>query len=272
MGWRWLQPFKDEPAPANGPYRHGNTHLLELHNVVKDYPGPAGPVRALKGIDLMVDRAELVGVLGKSGSGKSTLMNIISGVDHPTSGKVFFGDTAVHTLNEAQLTAWRGKNVGVIYQAFHLLPTLTVLENVMLPMDVGNTCSPREFRERALYLLEQVEMTQHAHKLPSATSGGQQQRIAIARALANDPPLIIADEPTGSLDSRTADVVFQIFADLVAQGKAVLLVTHDRELARRTGRQVLIVDGEIVDGEMEEFHLIAESREQATVESVSNLV
>lgn len=247
-----------------GEYRHGNTHLLDVRDVVKNYTSVAGQVQALKGVNLHAAKGEFVAVLGKSGSGKSTLMNMITGVDRPTSGAVFIGDTAVHTLNENQLTIWRGKNVGIVYQAFLLIPTLTVLENVMLPMDVCGTYRQEEFRDRAMHLLEQVEMTAHAHKLPSATSGGQQQRVAIARALANDPPLLVADEPTGSLDSKTADMVIRIFENLVGQGKAIVMVTHDNELARRAQRRVMIVDGQILDADQMEA-AEAEAKEDSTV-------
>ncbi|MFP4439315.1 MAG: ABC transporter ATP-binding protein [Chloroflexaceae bacterium] len=241
--------LRREKLVTAGRYQHGNTHLLEVRDVVKAYAGPAGTVQALKGVSLQADRGEFVAVVGKSGSGKSTLMNMITGVDRPTSGTVFIGDTAMHTLSEQQLTVWRGKNVGIVYQAFLLIPTLTVLENVMLPMDVCNTYPPDAFRQRALHLLEQVEMTEHVNKLPAATSGGQQQRVAIARALANDPPLLVADEPTGSLDTKTADMVIRIFEKLAAQGKTILMVTHDNELAQRAQRRITIADGLIVAGE-----------------------
>lgn len=185
----------EQPACAE-PYRHGNCHLIELKNVFKVYETPAGKFYALRGINLQVDTHEFVAVIGKSGSGKSTLINMITGIDRPTSGEVFVGDTAVHRLSEGQMAIWRGKHIGVIFQFFQLLPTLTLVENVMLPMDFCNTYPPRQRYERAMYLLEHVDMAQHAHKLPSAVSGGQQQRVAIARALANDPPIIVADEPT----------------------------------------------------------------------------
>ncbi len=241
--------LRGEQPVAEGCYRHGNMHLLEVRDLVKAYSSPAGTVQALKGVSLQADSGEFVAIVGKSGSGKSTLMNMITGVDRPTSGTVFIGDTAMHTLSEQQLTVWRGKNVGIVYQAFLLIPTLTVLENVMLPMDVCNTYPPNAFRQRALYLLEQVEMTEHVNKLPAATSGGQQQRVAIARALVNDPPLLVADEPTGSLDSKTADMVIRIFEKLAAQGKTILMVTHDNELAQRAQRCITIADGLIVTGE-----------------------
>ena len=234
------------PARADG-YHHGNTHLIDLRSVTKSYQTAAGEYTALRQIDLLVDRGEFVAVVGKSGSGKSTLINMITGIDRPTAGQVLIGDTAVHTLSEGQMAVWRGKHVGVIFQFFQLLPTLTILENVMLPMDFCHTYPGKARAQRAMALLEEVEMAEHADKLPSATSGGQQQRVAIARALANDPDIIVADEPTGNLDSRTADAVFQLFQRLVAEGKTILMVTHDDELARRAGRTVTIADGLIVE-------------------------
>lgn len=221
-------------------------HLIDLNRVVKSYATAAGEFQALKGVNLQVQAGEFVAVVGKSGSGKSTLINMITGIDQPSSGEILVGDTAVHQLNENAIAEWRGRQIGVVFQFFQLLPTLTVLENVMLPMDFCNMYSGRERRERALHLLDQVEMTAHAHKLPSAISGGQQQRVAIARALANDPPIIVADEPTGNLDSKTADAVFQLFTDLVIGGKTILMVTHDEELAHRVTRTVTIADGMIV--------------------------
>jgi len=236
---------KNNNNGTNGHYRHGNAHLIELRQVVKNYETAAGIFSALKGIDLQVDQGEFVSVVGKSGSGKSTLINMITGIDRPTSGEVLVGDTAVHTLNEGQLARWRGRNIGVIFQFFQLLPTLTVLENVMLPMDFCNIYSPRERVERALHYLDQVEMTDQAHKLPSATSGGQQQRVAIARALANDPPILVADEPTGNLDSKTTEAIFQLFLNLVEQGKTILMVTHDTDLAAEASRIIVVTDGEL---------------------------
>ncbi len=239
--------FKRNTDQTNGGYRHGNTHLIELRNVVKTYQSAAGTFTALKGVDLRVDRGEFVAVIGKSGSGKSTLINMITGIDRPSSGEVYVGDTAVHKLNEGQMAVWRGKDLGIIFQFFQLLPTLSVIENVMLPMDFCNMYSPRERRERAMYLLGQVDMVENAHKLPSAISGGQQQRVAIARALANDPPVLVADEPTGNLDSKTAGQVFKLFEELVAQGKTILMVTHDNDLAKRATRAVIVSDGEVIN-------------------------
>jgi len=237
----------DEQPACEEPYRHGNCHLIELKNVVKAYETPAGKFYALRGINLRVDTHEFVAVIGKSGSGKSTLINMITGIDRPTSGEVLVGDTAVHRLSEGQMATWRGRHIGVIFQFFQLLPTLTLVENVMLPMDFCNTYPPHQRYERAMQLLEHVDMAQHAHKLPSAVSGGQQQRVAIARALANDPPIIVADEPTGNLDSKTANQVFDLFTKLVEEGKTILMVTHDQDLARRATRAVLVADGEIKD-------------------------
>lgn len=221
--------------------------LIGLNKVTKVYESAAGKFTALKGVDLPVEQGEFLAIIGKSGSGKSTLLNMITGIDRPTSGEVRVGDTAVHTLTEGQMAVWRGRNLGVIFQFFQLLPTLTVLENVMLPMDFCNMYSPRERRDRAMHLLDLVEMTSNAHKLPTAISGGQQQRAAIARALANDPPILVGDEPTGNLDSKTADAVFDLFQSLIERGKTILMVTHDSDLARRVTRAVKVADGEIVD-------------------------
>ena len=230
-----------------GEYKHGNRHLVELRRVVKTFETPAGAFTALKGVDLQVDGGEFLAVIGKSGSGKSTLINMVTGIDRPTSGEVLVGDTAVHQLSEGQLAVWRGKQVGIVFQFFQLLPTLTLLENVMLPMDFANRYPAGERRERALALLERVEMAEQAGKLPTAVSGGQQQRVAIARALANDPAVIVADEPTGNLDSKTADQVFELFQSLVEHGKTIVMVTHDRDLAKRATRSILVADGQIVD-------------------------
>lgn len=257
--WRRRTP---SPSQLNGQYRHGNQHLIELRHVVKTYQTAAGPFVALQNVDLIIDRGEFVAIVGKSGSGKSTLINMLTGIDRPTQGEVLVGDTAVHTLSEGQMAVWRGHNVGVIFQFFQLLPTLTVIENVMLPMDFCNMYTPRERRERALFLLDQVDMREQANKLPTAISGGQQQRAAIARALANDPPLLVADEPTGNLDSKTADAVFHLFETLVAGGKTVVMVTHDTDLARRAGRAVLVADGQVENREQN-----PENKEQRTKES-----
>jgi putative ABC transport system ATP-binding protein len=223
------------------------TSLIHLTDVVKTYDTGEVPFTALKGINLEVEAGEFVGLIGKSGSGKTTLINMITGIDRPTSGAVFVDGTPVHTLSENALAVWRGRTIGVVFQFFQLLPTLTVIENVMLPMDFCRVHKPDERPEFAMHLLEQVEMADQAHKLPAALSGGQQQRVAIARALANDPPIIAADEPTGNLDSKTADAVFESFEELVSRGKTIVMVTHDNDLASRVTRALHVADGEIVE-------------------------
>src|SRR6185369_4426527 len=246
MFQRWFKRNHTNGA-ADGHYRHGNAHLIDMRKIVKTYQSAAGTFTALRSVDLQVDRGEFVAIIGKSGSGKSTLINMLTGIDRPTTGEVLVGDTAVHRLSEGQMAKWRGKNLGIIFQFFQLLPTLSIVENVMLPMDFCDMYAPRERRDRAMHLLSLVEMDTQAHKLPSAVSGGQQQRVAIARALANDPPILVADEPTGNLDSKTANAVFALFERLVADGKTVLMVTHDSDLAKRVSRAVIVADGEIVN-------------------------
>jgi ABC-type lipoprotein export system ATPase subunit len=242
---KWFKPKKSNQE--NGQYQHGNDHLIELRKIVKTYETAAGKFTVLKSIDVTVDKGEFVAVIGKSGSGKSTLVNMITGIDRPTSGEVLVGDSAVHKFNESQMAVWRGKNLGIIFQFFQLLPTLSLIENIMLPMDFCNMFTPGERRKRAMDLLEQVDMAEHAHKLPSAVSGGQAQRVAIARALANDPPILIADEPTGSLDSKTASAVFELFEKMIDQGKTIVMVTHDNDLARRASRAIIVVDGQVTN-------------------------
>ncbi len=232
----------NHPSSSNG-----NAAYIQLQDIVKTFSTAAGDFTVLKSIDAEFKPGEFVGVIGKSGSGKSTLINMITGIDRPTSGEVIIGDTEVHRLSENQLAIWRGRNLGIVFQFFQLLPMLTLLENIMLPMDFCNMYSPRQRKERALELLRMVEMEEHAYKLPTAISGGQQQRVAIARALANDPPILLADEPTGNLDSKTAEIIFKMFEDLARQGKTVIMVTHDSSLAQRVSRTLLIVDGEIVN-------------------------
>lgn len=203
---------------------------------------------ALKKINLQVDSGEFVAVIGKSGSGKSTLINMITGIDHPTEGNIRIADTLIDGLSEGKMAEWRGKNMGIVFQFFQLLPTLTVLENVMLPMDFCNLYSTNERNKIARSLLEMVELTQaQINKLPSQLSGGQQQRVAIARALANDPKIIVADEPTGNLDSKTAELIFDLFGRLVSKGKTIVMVTHDRDLANKVQRTLIISDGEIIE-------------------------
>jgi putative ABC transport system ATP-binding protein len=237
----------EEKQPAATTAALPGQHLIDVRQVVKSFATAAGEFTALRGVNLQVNPGEFVAVVGKSGSGKSTMINMITGIDRPTSGEVWINGVPVHTLRENQIASWRGRTIGVVFQFFQLLPTLTVLENVMLPMDFCNLYTRRERPERAAYLLEQVDMISQMHKLPTAISGGQQQRAAIARALANDPPIIVADEPTGNLDSKTADAVFTLFTRLVDEGKTILMVTHDDELAHRVTRTVTIADGAIVD-------------------------
>ena len=225
------------------------TDIIALNDVIKDYPTGAGPVRVLKGVSLNVQAGEFVAVVGPSGSGKSTLINMLTGIDRPTAGDVVVAGTRLNDLSENRMARWRGRNLGVIFQFFQLLPTLTILENVVLPMDFCNAYQPAERKARALDLLDQVGMADQAHKLPAAVSGGQQQRAAIARALANDPPLLVGDEPTGNLDSKTADQVFALFAGLVAGGKTLVMVTHDRELATRVPRVIRVQDGIVTQDE-----------------------
>ena len=224
----------------------GKAPLIEISNVRKTYMSGAVEFLALKGVDLQVDRGEFVAIVGKSGSGKSTLINMMTGIDRPTSGTVQINGAPLHAMSEDELARWRGRNLGIVFQFFQLLPTLSLLENVLLPMDFSPNFQGVKAREAAMELLAMVNMAEQAHKLPSAVSGGQQQRVAIARALANDPPLLIADEPTGNLDSKTAESVFQLFEMLVKQGKTVIMVTHDHELAQRATRIITIADGEIV--------------------------
>ena len=221
--------------------------LIEIEHLHKEFATDAGTVRVLHDVSLNVARGEFVAVVGPSGSGKSTLINMLTGIDRPTSGRVMVAGTNLNRMNENQMARWRGRTVGVIFQFFQLLPTLTILENVMLPMDFFNTYPVSERKNRALNLLDQVGLADQAYKLPSAVSGGQQQRAAIVRALANDPPLIVGDEPTGNLDSKTAEQVFEMFGDLSRRGKTLMLVTHDRELAKRMPRVVRVQDGCIVN-------------------------
>ncbi|NTW11815.1 MAG: ABC transporter ATP-binding protein [Anaerolineales bacterium] len=220
--------------------------LIDLNSVKKAYKTDAGLFLALKGIDLHVNAGEYVAIVGKSGSGKTTLINMITGLDRPTEGEILVGGEKVETLGENQLAIWRGRTIGVVFQFFQLLPTLTALENVMLPMDFCGTPAFTERRDRAHELLCLMEIEEQANKLPAKLSGGQQQRVAIARALATDPPILAADEPTGNLDSKTAEAVFSLFERLASLGKTILVVTHDPDLARRASRQLHISDGAIV--------------------------
>jgi putative ABC transport system ATP-binding protein len=240
------QTCKEMSAAAAARGNNG-TPLIEMRDIYKIFKTGAGDFTALNGVDVCFFEGEFVSVVGKSGSGKSTLVNMLTGIDHPTSGSVKVGEHYIHQLSEGQMSTWRGENLGIIFQFFQLLPMLSILENIMLPMDFAKLIPLQEREDRAMHLLELVGLQDYAHDLPAEVSGGQQQSAAIARALANDPPLIIADEPTGNLDSRSADVVFDIFNDLAEQGKTIIMVTHDRSLAERTHRMMLLSDGELVN-------------------------
>jgi putative ABC transport system ATP-binding protein len=220
--------------------------MIELAEVSKIYPGGENGFVALDQINLQLPAGEFVAIVGKSGSGKSTLINLIAGIDRPSTGQIAVAGERVDQLSESSLATWRGRNVGVVFQFFQLLPTLTVLENVMLPMDFCQTLPLKQARERALHLLSQVGVADQANKLPSHLSGGQQQRAAIARALANDPPLIVADEPTGNLDSQTAQAVLELLANLAQAGKTVLMVTHERDMTEFAHRVVTLADARVV--------------------------
>jgi putative ABC transport system ATP-binding protein len=219
--------------------------VIALRQAGKTYATPAGPFVALQGVDLEVARGELVAVVGKSGSGKSTLLNLVGGIDRATEGEVLVAGAAVHDATEDALARWRGRHVGVVFQFFQLLPTLTAIENVMLPMDFADRHPPRERRRRALERLDLVGVADQADKLPATLSGGQQQRVAIARALANDPPVMVADEPTGNLDSTTGRAVLDLFRRLTAQGTTVLVATHERDIGGLADRVVELVDGRV---------------------------
>lgn len=226
-----------------------NGHVVVLNEVVKSFPVGDDEITVLKGINLEIGSGEFISIVGPSGNGKSTLLNMITGIDRPTAGEVIVTGRPVHKMSENDLAAWRGDHVGIIFQFFQMLPSLSLLQNVILPMDFANKFEPKERRDRAMALLETVSLADQANKLPGMVSGGQQQRAAIARALANDPPLLVADEPTGNLDSHTAGDVFRLFNRLVEEGKTLLMVTHDKELARQVPRVVEITDGRITRDE-----------------------
>jgi putative ABC transport system ATP-binding protein len=217
--------------------------MITMQRISKTYETPAGAFNALRNIDLQITAGEFMAIVGKSGSGKSTLLNMIGGIDRPSSGSLSIGGATIQSLSHNELAAWRGRSIGFVFQFFQLLPTLTVAENVMLPMDFAGALPRRARRARAMQLLERVGVADQADKLPSALSGGQQQRVAIARALANDPPVILADEPTGNLDSETSAEIFRLFGELAADGKTLLVVTHDPEAATSVSRTITIVDG-----------------------------
>jgi ABC-type lipoprotein export system ATPase subunit len=228
-----------EPTTQNDPW------IVDVQNVEKEYANGDSNIAVLRGISFQVKRGEFLSIVGPSGNGKSTLLNMITGIDRPTCGAVIVTGHPVHNMSEDALAGWRANHVGIIFQFFQLLPGLTLLDNVRLPMDLTRQSNPKARRERAECLLAQVGLSDQMQKLPGQISGGQQQRAAIARALANDPPLIVADEPTGNLDSHTAQEMFALFSMIVAQGKTVLIVTHDKSLAARIPRSVEIIDGKI---------------------------
>lgn len=224
-------------------------HAIQVSDVVKAYPSSAGDFIAVDHLSLAVAPGEFVAIVGRSGSGKTTLLNLLAGIDRATSGTVRVAGADLGRLSESGLATWRGHNVGLVFQFFQLLPTLTVLENVMLAMDFAKKFPVGQRRDRAQHLLEQVGIGEQAGKLPATLSGGQQQRAAIARALANDPPILLADEPTGNLDSHTADAVLELFAALNTEGRTIVVVTHERDIRSIVGREVTLVDGRIVTDE-----------------------
>jgi len=218
-------------------------YIVKINDVEKTYAVEGNPVPVLKGLSLSVEPGEFLAITGPSGNGKSTLLNMITGIDRPTAGTVLINGSPVHEMSENQLAAWRGENIGIIFQFFQLLPSLSLEQNVQMPMEFAGKYKRKERRERAKYLLDLVGLSDQSHKLPGMVSGGQQQRAAIARALANDPLLLIADEPTGNLDSKTAETIFDLFLKFVDQGKTLLMVTHDVNLVERIPRIVEIRDG-----------------------------
>ena len=222
--------------------------LIDLHQVVKTYESSSQPFTALQDINLQIREGEFVAVVGKSGSGKTTLMNLLAGIDRPTVGGITVAGTQLHSLSESQLAEWRGRTIGLVFQFFQLLPTLTVVENVMLPMDFARIVPATERQSKALDLLDRVGIRDKANKLPTTLSGGEQQRAAIARALANDPPILLADEPTGNLDSVTGEAVMKLFTDLNAEGRTILMVTHELDIMRSIKRQVVLMDGCVANG------------------------
>ena len=229
--------------PASAP-------LIALHTINKTYPSPAGAFSALADINLSIHRGEFVAVVGQSGSGKSTLLNLLAGIDRPSNGQIIVDGQPLHALSEKALSVWRGHSIGIVFQFFQLLPTLTAAENVMLPMDFANRWPARERGPRALALLDRLGVADQADKLPAALSGGQQQRVAVARALANAPAILLADEPTGNLDSRTAQSLLDVLADLVREGQTVVMVTHEHAAMGHATRTVTLADGRIVNAEV----------------------
>jgi len=245
MNWTRLR--RAEAAPALLPQR--NETIVDLQGLTKSYVTPSGPFRALHDLNLRIGAGEFVAVVGKSGSGKTTLLNLLAGIDRPTHGTLTVAGRRVDTLPESRLAEWRGRTIGLVFQFFQLLPTLTIAENVMLPMDFAGIIPAGERQSKALAILERVGIRDQADKLPLALSGGQQQRAALARALANDPPLLLADEPTGNLDEATRTSVLELFAQLNAEGRTIVVVTHERDISRFANRQVTLVDGRLAADE-----------------------
>ena len=241
-----LNPFRRERA-VNRVGGQSSNDFIQMQQITKTFKTPVGDFCALRNINADFGTGEFVCVVGKSGSGKSTLANMLTGIDRPTSGQVKIGDAYVHRLGESQMARWRGRNLGIVFQFYQLLPMLSLLENTILPMDFGNVYAPSERENRAMALLDMVGLADMAHKMPLEVSGGKQQSAAIARALANDPPLIVADEPTGNLDSRAAERIFELFEDLMRAGKTIIMVTHDNSLAERASRKMLLADGQVVN-------------------------
>ena len=236
-----MTPFSNTDSAA--------TALITLRDIHKTYPSPAGVFVALADINLTIQRGEFVAIVGQSGSGKSTLLNLLAGIDHPSRGEIVIDGHALHALSEKALSLWRGRSVGIVFQFFQLLPTLTAAENVMLPMDFVNCWPTRERRARALALLDRLGVVEQADKLPSALSGGQQQRVAVARGLANEPAILLADEPTGNLDSRTSQSLLALLVELVHDGQTVVMVTHEHAAMRHATRTITLIDGRIVENE-----------------------
>jgi putative ABC transport system ATP-binding protein len=239
-------PLQQNETKSQDP-QHRDDYIIDLRQVVKTYESPSGPFTALQDINHRVRAGEFVAVVGKSGSGKTTLLNLLAGIDRPTSGAISVAGAQLHSLSESQLAEWRGRTIGLVFQFFQLLPTLTVAENVMLPMDFAKIVPAAERQPRALELLDRVGIRDQADKLPAALSGGEQQRAAIARALANNPPILLADEPTGNLDEHTGTSVLELFANLNADGHTIIVVTHERDISRYASRQVTLVDGRVAN-------------------------
>jgi putative ABC transport system ATP-binding protein len=233
----------------NSPNGSSSGPLIALRGITRTFSVPGGSFNALDDVSIGIDKGEFAVVMGQSGSGKSTLLGLLSGIDRPTKGEVVIGDVAVHSLTERQMSSWRGKSVGIVFQFFQLLPTLTAAENVMLPMDFCSAWPVAERRDRAMALLERLGITDQADKFPAKLSGGQQQRVAIARALANEPKVLLADEPTGNLDSKTAAAILELFAGLASEGQTVVMVTHEAGAVRLASRAITLSDGHVVSSE-----------------------